>query len=194
MDELQTQITEEIAAITDFLEQRLSRRSRWNGEVKLSADPDFHGKAHWNGSLSISRRLAATDLRWRTEIHEALHLFSAGLTPHAYLDFEGWEEGVVEHLQRALRSAILAAMPCVVSEDIFRETEVHHEYNKYLKALESLRFELNKPLLPFYQELLAAPLADRPAFVIQAGRQLPQEQFRRFQRVFAKEFSTLTGS
>ncbi len=38
MDEIETQIRGELAAIADFLEERLGRRSRWNGEVELSDD------------------------------------------------------------------------------------------------------------------------------------------------------------
>ncbi|MBA2679155.1 MAG: hypothetical protein H0U76_12255 [Ktedonobacteraceae bacterium] len=81
MDELETQIRDELSAITDMLEEILGRRSRWNGKVELMEDSSFLGKALWNGRISINRGLAKSELRWRTEIHEALHLFSVGLSP-----------------------------------------------------------------------------------------------------------------
>lgn len=55
MDDLEAQITDEVAAITSFLEQQLGRRSRWNGEVDLSEDNRTYGKAFWNGSISLDR-------------------------------------------------------------------------------------------------------------------------------------------
>lgn len=66
MDDLETQITDKVSAITGYLEQQLGRRSRWNGEVELSNDPTAFGKALWNGRISINRQTAQTDLRWRT--------------------------------------------------------------------------------------------------------------------------------
>jgi hypothetical protein len=63
MDELELQIQAELSAITDFLEERFRWRSRWNGEIELSDDSSTHGKALWNGGISINRELAKTDLR-----------------------------------------------------------------------------------------------------------------------------------
>lgn len=193
MDDLETQITDEVAAITGFLEQQLGRRSRWNGEVELSGDPTAFGKALWNGRISINRQTAQTDLRWRTEIHEALHLLSAGLTPTSYIDFEGWEEGVVEQLQRLLRPAVLNALAVVVPNSVFVAVEAHHDYNRFIQALERIRAEVSTPPFAFYRDLLGTPLAARPSSVIQLGRQLPAREFRRFQKQFAGAFTVLRG-
>jgi len=193
MDELETQIRGELAAVTDFLEEGLGRRSRWNGEVELSEDAAVNGRAKWNGRIAINRRLALTDLRWRTEIHEALHLLSEGITPQSYLDLQGWEEGAVEQLQRLLRPSVLNSLNVRVSEALFVTEELTHDYNRFISALETLRGVLNDAPLPFYVKLLATPLSERPAVIIQAGRQLPSDQFRGFQRAFGLAFSTLRG-
>jgi hypothetical protein len=193
MDELEAQIRGELSAITVFLEERLGRRSRWNGGVELSDDAGTNGRAMWGGRVAINRQLARTDLRWRTEIHEALHLLSAGLTPQSYLDFQGWEEGVVEQLQRLFRSLALFSLNVTVPESLFTAEEAAHDYNRFIAALESLRMVLSDAALPFYVKLLATPLSERPAAIIRAGRQLPSDQFRGFQRTFGLAFSSLRG-
>lgn len=166
LDELTAQITEEVAAITDFLEQRLSRRSRWNGEVKLTSASDNYGQALWSGSISIDHTVAQTDLRWRTLIHEALHHFSTGLTPTTYFELPGWEEGVVEQLQRVLRDEILLSVGISFALPIFETIENSHKVNKYIEVLEPLRTALREPTPGFYEVLLASPLKNRPASII----------------------------
>ena len=190
MEELETKITDEVAAITGFLEQQLGWRSRWNGEVELSNDPTAFGKALWNGRISINRQAAQTDLRWRTEIHEALHLLSAGLTPTNYLDFEGWKEGVVERL---LRPIVLNALSVAVLDTVFAAAELSHNYNRYIDALERVRVAVNGLALMFYSDLLNTSLPARPSSVIQLSRQLPTNLFREFQKEFAVAYSTLRG-
>lgn len=193
MDELEKQVRDELAAIVDVLEDILGRRSRWNGVVELSDDGSSFGKALWSGRIVINRRLARTDLRWRTEIHEALHLLSEGITPQSYLNFQGWEEGAVEQLQRLLRPSVLKSLGVGVAEAVFVAEEVTHEYNRFIAAYETLRKQLNEAEMLFYLNLLATPLSERPAAVIQAGRQLPPDQFRAFQRAFGLAFSSLRG-
>ena len=191
MDELETRITHEIAAITGFLEQRLGRRSRWNGEVELSDDPAAFGKALWSGRISINRQTAQTDLRWRTQIHEALHCFSAGLNQSSYAELRGWEEGVVEQLQRRLRSSVLHALDVIVLDDIFVNVEQRHYYNRFISALEAIRQELNEPQEAFYLLLLAVPLKERPAEVLGLSKRLMGEESITFRRTFAFSFSML---
>ncbi len=193
MDELTARITDEIAAITDYLEQRLGRRSRWNGKVNLAIASDNYGQALWDGSISINHSLAQTDLRWRTLIHEALHHFSAGLTPTSYFELPGWEEGSVEQLQRILRSEILFSLGVSVARPIFEAVENNHKVNKHIEALESLRNALGEPIPGFYDSLLTMPLKIRPAGIIELGRQLPPDDYYNFQRVFALAFSRLRG-
>ena len=193
MDELETQLQNELSRITEVLETSLGRPSRWNGEVEVLDDVSVYGRARWNGRIAINHQIAQNDLRWRTEIHEALHLFSVGLTPQDYLDFQGWEEGVVEQLQRLFRPHILHSLHVAIPEEVFAAEEATHEYNRFILALEKLRGIVNEPIMPFYMTLLAAPLVSRSSLVIQAGRQLPANQFRGFQRDFALAFSVLRG-
>ena len=193
MDELETQVRDELAAIADILESILGRWSRWNGAVELSDEAAAYGKARWSGGIVLNRGVAASEARWRTEIHELLHTFSPGLTANNYLTLPGWEEGIVEQLQRSLRPGILTRLSVRVPDVVFVVVEAEHEYNRYIAALDKLVTILNELGETFYRELLAVPLKDRPAAVIQRGRQLPADQFRAFQREFALAFSILRG-
>ena len=139
MDDLEKQVRDELAAISGALESILGRRSRWNGEVELSDEAAVYGKALWSGGIVLNRRVAASEARWRTEIHEPLHTFSPGLTASAYLTLPGWEEGIVEQLQRSLRPGILARLSVRVPDEVFIAVEAGHEYNRYIAAF-------NRPL------------------------------------------------
>lgn len=162
MDDLEAQVHDELSRIISVLEELTGRRSRWTGGVELSDDADIRGKISWQGDISINRLLAITELRWRTEIHEALHTLSEGLTPSSYLDLTGWEEGVVEQLQRSLRPAILAKVGVEVHEAVFLTIEQGHEYNLYIASLENLRETLSLPAPEFYVRLLETPLSSAP--------------------------------
>lgn len=191
MDELTTQITDELAAITGFLEQRLSRRSRWNGEANLTSASDNYGQARWDGSIRLNRNLAQTELRWRTMIHEALHHLSVGLTPTSYSDLRGWEEGTVEQLQRLIRNEVLDALAVSVPPNIFYDAERQHRLNGFVTALEELRQLLKADADSFYLNLLAIPVNERPAEVIAASAALPLDERIAFRRSFAIAFSVL---
>ena len=191
MDELETQVRGELAAITDFLEEQLGRRSRWNGEVELSDDASTFGKASWSGRIVINRKVAQSELRWRTELHEALHLLSVGLTSITYAELLGWEEGVVEQLQRLLRPTILRSLNVSIPEDVFLTAEARHRYNHFINALEDLRLLLGESAEGFYLRLLAVPLRERPANVMESGAILPPDDVTQFRRAFAVSFSLL---
>lgn len=191
MDEPETQIRDELASITDVLENILGRRSRWNGEVELSDEAAAFGKARWSGGIILNRALAGSELRWRTEIHEALHLFSVGLTSTTYVELRGWEEGVVEQLQRLLRPDIFRSLNIRVPEAVFLVKEADHRYNRFIRALEELRLFLDEPSEQFYSHLLGVPLMDRPATVMAAGVLLPSDDLILFRRTFAVSFSLL---
>lgn len=182
MDELTAQITDEVTAISDWLQVYLDRHSRWNGEIELSDISDNYGKALWNGSISLDREVAQTDLRWRTMIHEALHHFSEGLTPTTYFELPGWEEGIVEQQQRVLRDEILFSLGISFSTAIFATVENNHKVNKYIEALESLRIVLGRPTPGFYQSLVTMPLKNRPTSVIELGKLLSPHDYHNFQR------------
>lgn len=105
----------------------------------LTDDPDVRGAKPFRCDIVINKTLSEQDLRWRTLIHEMLHTFSAGYNPQDYQALRGWEEGVVEQLQRLLRPAVLAKLGVSVSEKVFEQVEDGHEYQKYVRALESMR-------------------------------------------------------
>lgn len=191
MDESEIQVRDELAAITDALEGIIGRPSRWNGEVELSDDASTFGKALWSGRVVINRQTAQSVLRWRTEIHEALHFFSVGLTSITYAELPGWEEAVVEQLQRLLRPTLFRSLNVDVSETIFLAVEAKHRYNRFINALDDLRLLLGEPAERFYLSLLAVSLRERPANVMAAGSILAPEDLIRFQRAFAFSFSLL---
>ena len=115
-------------------------------------------------------------------IHEALHLFSLAYTKQEYMLARGWEEGVVEQLQRLLRQEVFAALKIVVSEEIFTERDVAHEYNRYIRALEGLRELLELDAREFYLWLLATPLSERLSAVEAKGDMMPPTQRAQFRR------------
>jgi len=191
MEELETKVRDELAAITDVLEDILGRRSCWNGEVELSDDATMFGKASWSGRIVINRKVAQDDVRWRTLIHEALHTFSVGLTPVAYETLKGWEEGVVEQLQRLLRPRLLQSLGVRVPAPLFLAIEADHPYNLYVDALEGLRLSLGRSEEAFYLHLLSVPLGQRANDVIVQGQQLPEDRCLHFRRVFSASFPRL---
>ncbi|MBV9851189.1 MAG: hypothetical protein JO250_16085 [Armatimonadetes bacterium] len=193
MDVPRSQIQDELSRIVTSLESITGRKSRWTGNVMLSNDPSFRGKMSWNGDIVFRDSIVQQDLRWRTVIHEALHTLSVDLIPSSYFDLLGWEEGVVEKLQRLLRPVILTQLGVRVPEAVFVPVEAGHEYNAYIDALESVRGALSAPDSAFYLDLLAVPLKDRPRHVIQHGKVLPPQEFKHFQRLFAASFAVLRG-
>lgn len=99
------QIWQELKQIQQVLVGMLGRPSRWSGIVELTEDPYIRGAKPFRCDIIINAELSEKDLRWRTLIHEMLHTFSAGYQPLDYASFRGWEEGIVEQLQRVLRPA-----------------------------------------------------------------------------------------
>lgn len=155
-------LQQEFRFLISELETILGRQSRWNGTVYLARTLSFGGAAHYDGSLSLSEGVNADpDLRWRTMIHEALHTFSPPYSRLEYGVARGWEEGVVEQMQRLLRPQILINLKINVHEDVLSEAEASHPYNVYITSLEDLRRHLGDIPLNFYRSLLATPLPER---------------------------------
>ena len=150
-----TKITEALAAL-------LGRPSRWTGQLEFTTNPFVSGIAHLDGRIEITYAVwSHPSFRWRTLIHEALHLFSPSYTKQQYSMARGWEEGVVEQTQRLLRQQVLGAVGIQLSEDVFRERDAQHEYNGYIEALEKLRALLNMESFEFYTWLLSVALPER---------------------------------
>lgn len=176
MDSLQAQIKDELRRILAVVEELTGLSSRWKGTVEIVPDADFKGKKRFSCGIEVQWALAEQDLRWATLIHESLHCVSAGYNRDDYQAFRGWEEGVVEQLQRLLRPEILARLGVRLDERLFADNEIKHYYNPFIEALESLRQALNLPDTPadktvFYIELLRIPLRARSAYLLGRGYQ-----------------------
>jgi hypothetical protein len=139
MSDLEAQTRGELESIVAVLTELTGLTSRWSGQLELVPEAGFKGKKPFRCDILIDEGLARQEIRWTTLIHEALHSFSAGYLRDDYQNFQGWEEGVVEQLQRLLRPSILAAMNVTVSEGTLRQLEEGHAYNGFIDALETLR-------------------------------------------------------
>ena len=173
--------------IIRVLEEILGRPSRWNGKAYLARSLSFGGMAHYDGSVSISEYVIAdTDLRWRTMIHEALHTFSPQYSHSQYIAARGWEEGVVEQMQRLLRPDVLAALQVSINEAVVAEAEVNHSYNVYITALEDLRERLGDVPMSFYRLLLTTPLPERALLLKRSSILLADQERQAFLTAWLK--------
>lgn len=175
-----TQIHAELQQITAIIEQITGLVSNWNGEVELVVNAGFKGKKPFTCGIQIDAVLAAQEARWRTLIHESLHAVSVGYTRRDYMENVGWEEGVVEQLQRLLRSTILQQIGVPDAEKVFVAVEQDHAYNAYIQALESVRLAMGEEdAIAFYLALLRTPIRDRYASLLRGGLQRSAEERRR---------------
>lgn len=183
------QIEDELFAIQAAVEEWTGLTSRWQGTVTLFDDISMRrgqgalAEKAWSCEIRLAQALALSPLRWRTLIHEMLHSVSVGTNEEAYKRFIGWEEAVVEQLQRLLRPRILTRLAVSVPEALFVEVERHWRYNVYIEAMESLRQSLAQDDLSFYLELLQIPLADR----------LSHTYFRSGTREYRRLFAAASG-
>jgi len=175
------------------LEDILGRPSRWNGKAYLARSLSFAGAAHYDGSISVSELVyAEPNLRWRTMIHEALHTFSPSYTRLEYNAAQGWEEGVVEQMQRLLRPEVLAALGITVQEAILTNAEADHQYNAYIAFLEDLRLQLRDVPFGFYRMLLSTPLPKRALVLRQSGIMLEEQERQAFRIALLKAVFALS--
>ena len=173
--------------IVQALEDILGRPSRWNEKAYIARSLSFGGAAHYDGSISISEyAVADPDLRWRTMVHEALHTFSPQYSHPQYIAARGWEEGVVEQMQRLLRPDVSAALQVSINEVVVAEAEVNHPYNVYITALEDLRERLGDSQMSFYRLLLAAPLPERALLLKRSSILLADQERQSFLTAWPK--------
>jgi hypothetical protein len=124
----------------------------------------FHSRViRPDGTIGILRPVwgAGGAVRYRTVIHEALHSFSPLMTPRQYQEMIGWEEGVVESLQRLLRPAVLRIMGLAIAESDFAPIDESHKFNAYIAALEELRIGTILTATEFNVRLLSTPIEQR---------------------------------
>ena len=153
-------------------------------DLHIRTGRDILAEKQWGCDIIVNAAIATEPIRWRTLIHEMLHSVSVGMREVDYKRFRGWEEAVVEQLQRRLRPQILNRIGVNVAEPVFTQIETFWVYNSYIEAMESLRTYLVQEETSFYMELLKTPLADRLAH---AYAQNGSEAYRRlFARAIGK--------
>ena len=189
--DLTAQVRAELEQIMPLLSAYTGLPTRWSGVVELVPDAGFLGQKRFSCDVLLRQPLAESPERWRTLIHEGLHAHFAGYFRAAFLGFPGWEEGVVERLQRIYRPNIHSNLGVDVSEEVFVQAEANHAHNAYIAALENLRSMLAASEVQFYQELLATPIAERPLSVLRSIRRLPAARQREAIAVFSSANAVL---
>ena len=172
------QVRAELEQIMPLVSELTGLPARWSGRVELVTEADFKGKKRFGCDIQIAAELAEQEARWATLIHESLHCHPAGYNGTDYRRYRGWEEGVVEQLQRLFRSQILTKIGVSVIDlqADFRIADSQHPFNDRIKALEAIRQPLAVPELDFYRDLLTVPIAQRFAEVLKQIQQLPSSQ------------------
>jgi hypothetical protein len=194
--DLEAQVRVELEAIMPLVSALTGLPTRWSGGVELVDTVEFKGKKRFTCDIQIAADLAEQDVRWPTLIHESLHCHSVGYNGNDYRDFRGWEEGVVEQLQRVFRSQILTAIGISVSnlETVFGIADSQHPFNDRVQALEAIRLCLMVPNLTFYRQLLAIPISQRSAEVVRQIQRLPSPQRTRSFYIFSASQAVLRQS
>lgn len=192
----------ELETLNPLVSRRLNAPSSWNGEVTLGANAATRGRRLYAGGIEVDVRLAGHEARWRTLIHELVHAHSAGLNPPDYDAYRGWEEAVVENIQRRIRPGVLAEAGVTVDEAVFRAVDDAFIFNDAVSALEELRRVLppseqtdDTPneaaeAEAFYRELLRVPLKQRLRHVFEQGMALPAGARR---SAFVRAYSAATA-
>jgi hypothetical protein len=165
---IERQLESECSGIKKELDTLFGKhRCLWKNRVVVSDHlaPHVNGAKSFQCYITIRKGRALSPQRWRTLIHEMIHAYSPGMTSWAYDKFPGWEEGVVEKLQRLLRDRIFKALNEVLDETQMvqmEQEEQDHVYNDYINAIEIIRkLSMRSDVEEFYIELLLTPLKDR---------------------------------
>lgn len=191
MDGIEAQVQRWIARIVPIVEELTGLPSRWSGRVELVPNPSYKGAKSFSCLISLDVALAGQDERWTTLIHEVLHSVSVGFVREDYGQGPGWEEGVVEQMQRFLRPQVLGRLSISVPQRVFDEADASHPFNPYVIALEDIREVLQAEKLPFYLRLLQTPIKGRIGVVLAEMSALRGHDKNELVRVFAKSNATL---
>jgi hypothetical protein len=187
-------VQEELRRVEEAVSELTGLPSNWNGNVELRLEPGWRGMKPFHCDIRLDSARQTLDVRWRTHLHEMLHAHSAGYTRPAFEDYPGWEEGVVEKLQRLLRPRVLERLGLGLPETVFVQEDAEHEYNPYVEAIDSLSRFLKQPQeseADFYVALLSTPISQRIAWTHAQGKQVPPQEFGTFLRAFAAANATL---
>jgi hypothetical protein len=171
--DLEAQVRADLEAIMPLVSSLTGLPTRWSGGFEFVDTAEFKGKKRFSCDIQLNAALAEEDARWTILIHECLHAVSAGYSLLDYQDLLGWEEGLVEQMQRLLRRSVLAKMGVSVSDALLDSLDAGHPYNVYIRVLEVIRLSLAVSEVQFYSQLLAMPLAERPTKMLMQAYQLP---------------------
>jgi hypothetical protein len=196
METVSARIKAEVARVLEVVCELTGLISHWNGTLELIENAEFRGRKPFTCGIQIDSELAQLPERWATVIHESLHAVSAGYDRNDFQMFRGWEEGVVEKLQRLIRPTVLARLGVTVDESTWQQHEANHRYNEYINALEEIRSALTVPEaeepLQFYIALLGTPIKDRPGAVLGMGYRRAELPRTPFVRAFSAASAVLT--
>lgn len=185
-DALTAQIRDELARIVPIVSELTGLPSNWSGRVELVDDARFRGRKPFGCDIELRTSLARQDARWRTLIHETLHTVSVGFNRADFQANVGWEEGVVEQLQRLLRQDVLARLSIKVAETAFAPSEDMLRLNNYIDALERIRQTLAiADQKRYYIDLLSVAVRDRQRHCLRRGMRLASPERERFLGVFS---------
>ena len=166
MDEREAEVRAELQGIIAVLQELTGLPSRWSGRVGGWCGSKPKGKKRFTCNMQINAALAEPDARWPTPIRRgAAFSFSAGLrSGRTTSAFRGWEEGVVEQLQRFFRSRVLSRLGATIGPETFRRIDAEHSYNGFIEALETLRLALGvlRKWSSFTENCLAYPSRTDP--------------------------------
>jgi hypothetical protein len=110
MNEISAQATQELRLIEPIVSRLTGRPSLWNGVAEARVGLGAFGVKTFGCQIIVDADRASQPVRWRTNIHEMLHAHTNGLEQSAVENYRGWEEGIVEQLQRLLRPQVLAGL------------------------------------------------------------------------------------
>jgi hypothetical protein len=196
---LLNQAIHELSEIETALANATGKRlkSNWNRQLELSDDVNIRGEKPFTCMIRVNVARMHQETRWRTLIHEMLHAHSAGYNRMSFDALPGWEEGIVEQLQRLLRAALLSEIGVQVDDALFLDEEQTHPYNVYIAALEAMRellVGIEESPTNFYIALLNVPIRERLTWVMQRGKQLLAKQQAGFLKTFALSSAILRRS
>ena len=178
-NEFRQQTLDELVRVNQWTSTYLGIQGLWKGQIVLFPKTiRFFGTKDFDCNIGVNMVLYKDPLRWATLLHEILHSYSEGYNEESYEAFPGWEEGVVEGLQRELRPLMLPQiiMGGQQTEDIIRRSQIDatHPYNPYVYSyygiywlLKQQRHDLSGhnsgifSIVTFFKTLLRIPLSDR---------------------------------
>jgi hypothetical protein len=178
-DDLTEQIWGELVRVQAVVSPLLGLESSWSGVVELIDDLRRNGVKFFQCDIGINRTLAGMEARWRTLIHEVIHAHSVGVSSAAIGELPGWEEGLVEAYQRAIRPHVLNALGVMIPESVFVAVDAAYAFERYVSDIGQLYRLLGTVEMDaqtFYRMLLRTPLRERPGKVFGMARNLDGEQ------------------